>query len=128
MALFTNPVILSDDGGTTTDRTFSYRRQLSDPKIIGADWIETGADPAAKSLLTVKHDIRSKTPRHLLQRTVWKHPAAETDNDDLMQITINFTCVANEAFSVAEIQEEINILKDAIEEDDFVLGMLNALL
>lgn len=128
MGLFTNPVILSDDGGTTTDRSFAYRRQLADPKIIGADYVESAADPAAKSLLTVKHDVRTSSPRHLLQRTVRKHPAADTDSDDLLPITVNITVTCSELFSEAEIQEELNITLDAAQQPNFVKGIQNALI
>lgn len=128
MGLFSNPVTLSDDGGTTTDRTFEFRAQLIDSKTTGGDYIETAADAAAKSLFVVKHDMRSTAPRHLLQRSVRKHPVAETDNDDLLPITINLTIVANEAFSEAEIQEEVNLLLDAAEESNFVKGMQTGLI
>lgn len=125
MGLFTNPVALTD--GTDT-RTFAYRAQLADVKSVGADYIESAASSAAKSLLVVKHDMRTATIRNLLQRTTKVHPAADTDTDDLLPITVNFTVTAHESFSEAEIQKEVNILLDALAEANVVKSMRSGII
>jgi len=126
MALFTNPVVLSDDGGSTTDRSFSFLYQdPSDPKSISGIWLEDAADPTAESQLVVKHDQRTLGNgfrRDLLSRRVKLHPAADTETDDLQPVTINLTVTADTRFSTAELQSELNILIDALEESGFVAG------
>lgn len=127
MALFTNPVVLSDDGGTTTDRSFSFLSQdVSNPNAVTGIWVEDSANPTAESKLVIKHDqrtLKSGFRRDLLQRSVKRHPAADTETDDLQLITINVTVTADSRFSAAEIQEELNIAVDALEESGFVAGL-----
>lgn len=127
MALFSNPVSLSDDGGSTTDRDFSFLHQdTSDPNSITGVWQEDAADPEADSKLIVKHDQRTKKKgfsRDLFSRRVNKHPAADTETDDLEPLTINVTITGDVRFSTAEIQEELNITTDAMEETGFVAGL-----
>lgn len=122
MGLFTNPVTLTD--GVDTTRIFSFRAQRSDPKSIVGDYIEEGPAIAEESLLVVKHDARN-TPRHLLQRSTKRHPAANTVDTSLLPVTINMTITADKAFTAAEIQTELNILIDACQEANFVANMLS---
>lgn len=126
MALFDNPVTLSDDGGSTTDREFSFLNQdVSNPNSITGIWLEDAADPTAESKLVVKHDqrpLKNGFRRDLLQRTVKLHPAADTDTDDLKPLTINITVTGDKLFSVAEIQPELNLMIDALEETGFLAG------
>lgn len=123
MGLFTNPVTLTD--GVDVTRIFSFRAQKMDTKSIVGEWIEEGPSIAENSLLTVKHDTRSTTPRHLLQRATNRHPAARTADTILDPITMNFTVVANKDFSVAELQTELNILIDALQETSFLSNLLS---
>jgi hypothetical protein len=125
MGLFTNPVAVSD--GTDT-RTFAYRAQLSNVKTVGADYIESAASSAAKSLIVVKHDLRTPIVRNLLQRTHRVHPEADTDSDDLKAITVNLTITAHEDFSEAEIQKEVNILVELVGEANFVKSMRSGII
>jgi hypothetical protein len=113
MGLFSNPVTLTDG---TDDRIFAYRGPLPDLKIRGGDYIESAATIAAKSLITVKNDIRTSVIRNLVQRTIRLHPAADTETDDLYPVTLNFTVVASELFTEAELQPELNVLLDALAE------------
>jgi hypothetical protein len=113
MGLFSNPVTLTDG---TDDRIFAYRGPLPDLKIRGGDYIESAAAIAAKSLITVKNDIRTSVIRNLVQRTIRLHPAADTETDDLYPVTLNFTIVASELFTEAELQPELNVLLDALAE------------
>lgn len=122
MGLFTNPVTLTD--GVDTTRIFSFRAQRADTKSVVGDYIEDGPSIAEESLLVVKHDTRS-VPRHLLQRSTKRHPAANTGDAILLPITINFTMTADRAFTAAELQTELNILIDAAQEANFVSGMLS---
>lgn len=126
MALFTNPVTLSDDGGTTTDREFSFLNQdVSSPNSVTGIWIEDAADITAASKLVVKHDqrtLKSGFRRDLLQRTVMLHPAADTETDDLQPVTINITVTGDSRFTAAEIQPELNLAVDATEETGFLTG------
>lgn len=126
MALFDNPVTFSDDGGTTNDRTFSFLSQdVSNPNSITGIWLEDAADPTAESRLVVKHDqrtLKNGFRRDLLQRTVQKHPAADTETDDLQPLTINITITGDKRFSAAEVQEELNISVDAVNAPGFVAG------
>lgn len=123
MGLFSNPVVLTD--GVDVTRNFSFRAQRADTRSIVGDYIEDSSQPiAAESLLVVKHDTRS-VPRHLLQRTIKKVPAANTDGVR-KQVTVNLTITADPAFTDAEIQTEVNILIDAAQEAGFVLGMLSS--
>jgi hypothetical protein len=124
MGIFTNPVVLNDG---TDDRTFSYRRQLAEINIIGSDYVEAAADPAAKSLLSVKHDARSSVPRHLFQRSVYKIPAADPDGV-LRRITVNVTITAHELFSEAEIQPELNIARAGAGVTNFVKSNMSCLI
>jgi hypothetical protein len=127
MALFSNPVTLSDDGGTTTDRVFSYLHQdTSDPKSITGIWQEDAADPEAASQLIVKHDQRTLSKgfrRDLLSRRVNKHPASDTETDDLQPLTVNITITGDRRFSADEIQEEFNLTVDATQETGFISGL-----
>jgi hypothetical protein len=122
MGLFTNPVTLTDG---TDNRIFAQRSTLQGlkPGMFGGDYIETAAEIAAKSLLTVKTDMRTAIIRNLLQRTHKVHPAADTETDDLYAITWNITCVAHELFSAAELQLEYNILADAMQEANVIKSL-----
>lgn len=125
MGLFSNPVTLSDDGGTTTDRTFDFRGTLPALKTgyRGGDYLETAAALAAMSMFTIKHDMRTSIIRNLCQRSVRLHPAADTETDDLYLVTFNLTAVASNLFTEAELQPELNLLLDAAEESNFLKGM-----
>lgn len=126
MGLFTNPVVLND--GVDATRNFSYRAQRTDKNAVVADYIEDSSQPlAAASLLTVKHDSR-KTPRHLLQRSINRRPAASAATDPLLPITVNFTVTASPLFTAAEIQTEVNIAVDAVQEANFVSNLLSGML
>lgn len=126
MGLFTNPVVLTD--GVDVTRNFSFRAQRSDTKSIVGDYIEDSSQPiAAESLLVVKHDTRS-TPRHLLQRSINRRPAAWAATEPLAPITLNLTITANKAFTAAELQTELNILIDAAQEANFVNNMLSSMI
>lgn len=120
MSLFANPVTLNDG---TNARIFAYRGPLSDSKIRGGDWIESAAAIAAKSLFTIKNDIRTPVIRNLVQRTVRLHPAADTETDDLYPVTINFTLVAHELFTETELQPEVNLMLDALVEADVIKSL-----
>lgn len=122
MGLFANPVTLTD--GVDTTRIFSFRAQRSDTKQIVGDYIEDGPSIAEESLLVVKHDTRG-VPRHLLQRSTKRCPSANSDGVRL-PITVNLTITADKAFTPAELQTELNILIDAAQEANFVLGMLSS--
>lgn len=121
MSLFTTPLTLTDSN--TDDHIFTFRSQRPDNRSIVGDYIEDAADVEAESLITVKHDIRSQTPRSVVQRTVKKHPASITENTTLYPITINLSCVANKAFTPAELQIEFDILLAAAAEAGFVQGI-----
>lgn len=127
MALFSNPVSLSDDGGSTTDRVYSFLHQdTSDPNSITGVWIEDAADQDAESRMVIKHDQRVLAKgfrRDLLQLRVKLHPAADTETDDLQQVTINKTVVADKRFTDAELQPYLNIANDASEESNFLSGL-----
>lgn len=123
MGLFTNPVTLTD--GVDVTRIFSFRAQRSDVKSIVGDYIEEGPSIAEESLLVVKHDTRN-VPRHLLQRSTKRRPAANAADTPLLPITLNTTITADKAFTAAEIQTEINILIDAMQEANFVANMLSS--
>lgn len=117
MGLFSNPVTLTD--GVDVTRIFSFLAQLFDSKSTVGEYIEDGPSIAEDSKLIVKHDVR-KTPRHLLQRSTNRRPAASAATDPLLQITWNLTCVASPLFTPAELQTELNILIDAAQEANFV--------
>lgn len=118
MGLFTNPVVLDT-------RSFSFRSQQQDKKSVVGDYIEDAASIAAESLLTVKHDSTGTTPRHLLQRSIWRVPAAATDGI-LRRITVNLTITADKLFTAVEVQDELDIIVDACGETGFVSGMLTS--
>jgi hypothetical protein len=124
MGIFTNPVTINDG---TDDHIFAYRRQLADSNIIGSDYVESAADPASKSTLTVKHDVRSSVPRHLLQRSVYKIPAADPDGV-LRRITVNITITAHELFSEAEIQPEVTLTRAGAGVANFVKSNMSCLI
>jgi len=122
MGLFTDPLVLTDG---TDSHTFNFRGQLPDNSgrsLIG-DYVEPAAGVAADSKLTIKHDLRSKTPRHLASRQINKRPAANTDDATLLPITINYTIVASNDFSDAELALEHNITIDALQEAGFLPNM-----
>jgi hypothetical protein len=126
MALFTNPVVLSDDGGSTTDRSFSFLNQdVSSPNSVTGIWLEDAADQTAESRMIIKHDqrtLKSGFRRDLLQRTVKLHPAADTETDDLQPVTVNLTVTADSRFTATELQGEVNLIIDALEESGFLSG------
>lgn len=117
MGLFTNPVVLD------TAHTFSYRGQVFDKKSVIGEYIESAATIAAESLIKVKHDPNGAAPRHLLQRSIKRVPAAGSAGD-LRRITVNFTVVADPLFTDSEVSEETAILIDALGEANFVKNFL----
>lgn len=127
MALFTNPVVLSDDGGSTTDRSFSFLSQdVSNPNSVTGVWIEDAANVSAESKMVIKHDqrtLKNGFRRDLLSRTVKLLPAAGAEEDGPQLVTINLTITASSLFTAAELQGEVNLLIDAAEESNFLLGM-----
>jgi hypothetical protein len=127
MPIFTNPVVVSDDGGSTTDRSFSFLNQdVSNPNAVTGVWIEDAADVSAESKVVIKHDQRTLAKgfgRDLLQRRVLKHPAADTETDDLQPLTLNLTITGDKRFSTAEIQAELYLLIDLAEESGFLAGL-----
>lgn len=125
MGLFTNPVVLTDG---TTSHSMAFRSQRPDTKSIIGDYVESAAPISSQSLLVVKHDLRSAVPRALLQRSVLLHPAANTSDTILKPITMNFTCVADSSFSVAELQLQLNILTDALAEVSFLQNLRNRMI
>lgn len=126
MGLFTNPVVLTD--GVDATRNFYFRAQRADAKSVVGDYIEDSSQPiAAESVLVVKHDVR-KVPRHLLQRTINRRPAAVAATEPLSKITMNFTVTADKAFTPAELQTELNILIDAISKEYFLTNMLSGMI
>lgn len=120
MGLFSNPVTLNDGVGS---RIFGYRGPLPDVKIRGGDYIESAAALAAKSLITIKNDIRTPVIRNLVQRTIRLHPAADTETDDLYPVTFNFTMVAHELFAATELQPEFVLMLDALQEANVVANL-----
>lgn len=118
MGLFTNPVVLDL-------RSFSFRSQQSDKKSVVGDYIEDAASIASESLITVKHDNTGTTPRHLLQRSIKKVPAAATDGV-LRRITINGTITCDKLFTAAEVQDEVDVFIDAWGEANIVSGLLTS--
>jgi hypothetical protein len=127
MALWTNPIVVSDDGGTTTDRSFSFLAQdVSNPNSVTGVWIEDAADVTAESKVVAKHDQRTLSKgfkRDLVSRRVMMHPALDTETDDLQPLTLNITLVGDSRFSTAEIQPELNILIDLISQAGFVTSL-----
>lgn len=117
MGLFTNPVTLD------TNHIFSYRGQVYDKKSSIGEYIETAATIASESLIKVKHDPNGAAPRHLLQRSVKRVPAAGVAGE-LKRITVNFTVVADPLFTDTEVSEETAILIDALGEANVIKGML----
>jgi hypothetical protein len=120
MSLLTTPLVLNDG---SSDHTFSFRAQQPDKKSVVADYIEDAATIASKSLIVVKHDTSGSVPRHLLQRTIYREPAAASDGV-LRRITINLTVVADPLFTIAEVEEEFNIVRDLVDEADLIDGLL----
>lgn len=122
MGLFTDPVTLD------TDHIFNYNGQdTTDKKAVVGVYIEPAATIAAESKLVVKHDNSGSVPRHLLQRSTKKAPAANADGT-LKRITVNFTIVADSEFTDTEVSAETAILIDAVQEANFVKSvMLNTL-
>lgn len=124
MGLFANPVTLNDGVG---NRIFAYKAQITDPKkasVVAAEYIETAASIASQSKITIKHDPSGSVPRHLLQRTTWRVPAAATDGV-LRRITVNKTIQADRLFTDVEVATEVAILDDAAAEANVVKSMLN---
>lgn len=123
MGLFSNPVTLVD--GLAANRIFAYRSPIFDKKNIVAEYIETAASIAANSVLRIKHDPTGAAPRHLLQRSIKRAPAASPLT--LLPITVNFTVVASPLFTDAEVNTEVMIVKNAILVADFTKSLLNNL-
>lgn len=125
MGLFTNPVVLSDG---TANHTFSFRSQKFDPKYMIGEYIEDAASIESDSKLVTKHDTTKSVTRHLLQRRVLLHPAANTEDTILEPVTVNITVTCDKAFSLAEVQPQVNILLDACTKANFLRNMLLSML
>jgi len=127
MALWTDPISLSDDGGSTTDREFSFLNQdVSSPNSVTGVWIEDAADVTAESKMIVKHDQRTLAKgfkRDLVSYRVKLHPAADTETDDLQPLTFNTTITGDSRFSTAEIQEGLNIHIDSMQQTGFLANL-----
>lgn len=117
MSCFTSPVVLD------TDHTFTYVGQEFDKRASVGVYTEDAAAISAQSLLKTKHDNNGIVPRHLLQRSINRVPSADSEAG-LRRITINFTITADPLFSDTEVQEEVDILVDAVGESGFVKSML----
>lgn len=120
MGLLANPVTLNDGVG---NRVFAFRSQIYDKKSVVAEYVETAAAISANSLIRVKHDPQSATPRHLLQRVTNLVPAADTSQ--LLPVTLNFTITASKLFTDAELAKEFALLIDALQEANVLKSMLN---
>lgn len=119
MGLLSNPLTLND--GVPAARIFSYRSQRPDNRSVIGDYVENAASAAANSLITIKHDLRATAaPRALVQRVIKLVPAAGTE---LMQITMNFTLVASNLFTAAEIDSEFTLFQDLLAEADLISGL-----
>lgn len=126
MGLFANPLTLNDGVG---NRIFNFKSQISDKKVsvIAGEYIEPAATIAAESKLVVKHDPSAATPRHLLQRSTFRVPAADVAGG-LKRITVNFTIQAPKTFTDAEVATEVAILVDALGEANVVKSLLSGIL
>lgn len=125
MPLFTNPVTLNDG---SANRVFSFRGQIPDSKSIVGSWIEPAAAIEANSELVVKHDTSGNTPRHLLQRSTYVHPSANTEDTALKRITVNVTIQAANDFTDAEIQKEVNLIIDALAESSWLANFRRSMI
>lgn len=118
MGLFTDPVTLD------TDHVFSYNGQdTTDKKSTVGVYIEPAAAIADESKLVVKHDNSGSVPRHLLQRTIKKVPAASADGE-LKRVTVNVTIVADELFTDTEVSNETDIIFDAVAQAGVIKSLL----
>lgn len=120
MGLFANPVTLNDG---VASRIFSFRSQVFDKKSVVAEYIETAAAISAGSIIRVKHDPNSATPRHLIQRVTNLAPAAASTT--LLPVTLNFTLTASSLFTDAELAKEFALLIDALSETNVLKNLMN---
>lgn len=122
MGLFENPVILNDGAG---DHTFAFRAQLADKKSIVGEWVEPTSTLSEESKITIKHDSSSSAyRRRLIQRT---KKVAVLDGT-LKMLTVNLTVTHHPEHTTAEITKQIALLKDALNEANFVQNFLMGLI
>jgi hypothetical protein len=122
MPLFSNPVVLTD--GTDT-HSFSYRAQLNDNKSIVGEWVEPAASLTDASAIIIKHDTKSVVKRRLLQRKIM---LPTIDPLIFEPCTINFTITHHSSHALADIQKQVNVVVDAIQEENFVNNLLQGLI
>lgn len=127
MGLLTDPVVLSDDGGVSTDRTFNFRAQLNEGSdaVVG-EWIEPAAAAATQSKLVVKHTVSNAgVERHLIQRIGY---ALLPDGVTYSPIIVNLTIAHDPEMTAANVETEFNILTDAAGEANFCDNLVNGLI
>lgn len=125
MGLFANPVTLSDG---SANHIFSFRNQIFDTKYVVGEYIEDAASVESGSILRVKHDMTKTTARHLVQRRVNLHPAANVEDTILSPVTINISVTCDKAFVLAEIQPQLNIATAMCAQTNFLRNLLNAMI
>lgn len=122
MGLFTNPVVLNDG---SADHTFNFRAQLPDKKAIVGEWVEPASALSEESKITVKHDSSSAVVRRrLIQRT----KKVAINDGSLKLMTVNLTVTHHPEHSSAEITKQISLLKDTLNEANFVQNFLMGLI
>lgn len=124
MGLFTNPVTLTDG---TNNHVFEYRAQRFDARSMIGDYIEPAAAAESASLLTVKQDLTKQVQRHLVQRSIYLTPAADTESDPL-RVTINVSVTCDKKFVHTEVQPQLNIVIDGMAEANFLRNLMNGML
>jgi hypothetical protein len=119
MGLFTSLVF---NNGTA--HTFVEKGQIPSSSSIVREYIEPAAAQAARSKLTVKHDLASKTVnRSLLQRTV----NVVGSDGVLYPITVNFTVTFNKLHNAADVVLEQKLLAAAVADTTFHANFVNGL-
>jgi len=118
MPLFTNPVTLNNGA----DHIFAFKSQIPDNRAIVGLWVEPAAPLADASQIIIKHDETSATVRRrLLQRKVLR----TTTSRGLRPITVNLTVAYDVEHTLANIEAEILLVKDALVEANFYSNFLN---
>lgn len=126
MGLFSDPIVLSDDGGITTARSFTFRAQLNENGSVVGELVEPAALAAEKSVLRSKHSTSNAgVERHLFQRSC---RALLPDALTYSPITVNFTVACSESMAKDTVKEQIFIALDGMSEATFQENFLNGLI
>lgn len=107
MSLFTSTQIINDG---TSDRTFTWRGQVPDPKAIKSEYFEAASNP--QTLMVAKFEVsNSPTQRSVFSTTGYVEDAAGVKQ----KVTFNTSVAHGKALSLVDVEKLFELHTNALE-------------